>query len=123
MIDENYVEFGGRNEWSPMASHRATLNIVHTWNPVDIVNGILFSTSAGDIEALAKREYGYDLLPVEYRQGGEQATAYMFIARKRSAVVGRRVLDDILPNESSVSICLRGASSYGPDFLHAWIDS
>ena len=49
--------------------------------------------------------------------------AYMFIARKNSVVVGHRVRDDILPNESSVSICLRGASSYGQDFVHAWIDS
>lgn len=123
LLDQNYVENGGRYERSAEVSHRATLNIVHTRDPHDTVNGILFSTSPGDIDALAEREYGYDLLPVEYRQDDERALAYMFIARKNSSVVGHRVRDDILPNESSLSTCLFGAATYGEDFLRAWIGS
>jgi hypothetical protein len=123
LIDENYIDHGGRYERSSVESHRATLNIVPTGNRRDTVNGILFSTSPDDIDALAKREFGYDVLPTEYRQGDERATAYMFIARRSSAVIGHRVVDDILPNESAVSICLSGAATYGEGFLQDWIDS
>ena len=67
LIDENYEEHGGRYKRSQEDSHCATLNVVHTGNSQDKVNGILFSTSPADIDALAQREYGYDLLPVEYQ--------------------------------------------------------
>jgi len=123
LIDENYEEHGGRYKRSPKDSHCATLNIVHTGNVQDKVNGILFSTSPTDIDALAQREYGYDLLPVEYRPADKKALAYMFIARKESQAIGHRVLDNILPNESSLSICLTGAATYGKVFLDSWIES
>lgn len=123
LMDENYREQGGRYERSHDESHRATLNIVHTGNADDTVNGILFSTSTGDIDALAEREYGYDLLPVEYRRLDHRDWAFMFIARKESDVIGHRVLDDILPNESSLSTCLSGAATYGKVFLDNWIAS
>ena len=123
LIDENYEEHGGRYKRSPKDSHCATLNIVHTGNVQDKVNGILFSTSPTDIDALAQREYGYDLLPVEYRPSDIKALAYMFIARKESQAIGHRVLDNILPNESSLSICLTGAATYGKVFLDTWIES
>ena len=123
LIDENYEEHGGRYKRSQEDSHCATLNIVHTGNAQDKVNGILFSTLPADIDALAQREYGYDLLPVEYRLGDENALAYMFIARKESQAIGHRVLDNILPNESSLSICLTGAATYGKVFLDTWIES
>ena len=123
LVDENYEEHGGRYERSPKDNHCATLNIVHTGNVQDKVNGILFSTSPTDIDALAQREYGYDLLPVEYRPSDNKALAYMFIARKESQAIGHRVLDNILPNESSLSICLTGAATYGKVFLDTWIES
>ena len=121
--DANYLEHGGRYERSAEPSHRATLNIFHTGNPDDTVNGILFSTPIEDIDALAEREYGYDLLPVDYRTAGATGRAYMFIARRTSRAIGHRVLDDILPNESSLSTCLLGAATYGRSFLQSWIDS
>lgn len=123
LMDENYEENGGRYTRSHDDSHCATLNIVHTGNAQDNVNGILFSTSPADIDALAKREYGYDLLPVEYQLASEKALAYMFIARKESQAIGHRVLDNILPNESSLSICLTGAATYGKAFVDTWIES
>ena len=123
LIDENYEEYGGRYTRSPKDSHCATLNIVPTGNVQDKVNGILFSTSATDIDALAQREYGYDLLPVEYQPSDKKARAYMFIARHESQAIGHRVLDNILPNESSLSICLTGAATYGKVFLDTWIES
>lgn len=123
LTDENYVEQGGRYQRSRDPSHCATLNIVHTDDARDTVNGILFSTSSDDIGALAEREYGYDLLPVEYRRGEDRDRAYMFIARKTSPVIGHRVRDDIFPNESSLSTCLSGAATYGEDFLGDWIAS
>ncbi len=123
LIDENYEEHGGRYKRSSEDCHCATLNIVHTGNVQDKVNGILFSTSPTDIDALAQREYGYDLLPVEYRPANKKALAYMFIARKESQSIGHRVLDNILPNESSLSICLTGAATYGKVFLDTWIES
>jgi hypothetical protein len=121
--DGNYEEYGGRYKRSHEDSHCATLNILHTENPRDKVNGILFSTSPADIDVLAEREYGYDLVPVEYRSAEEKALAYMFIARKESQAIGHRVLDDIHPNESSLSICLSGAATYGKVFLETWIES
>ncbi len=123
LTDENYEEHGGRYKRSQEDSHCATLNIVHTGNTQDKVNGILFSTLPADIDALAQREYGYDLLPVDYRLKDEKASAYMFIARKESKAIGHRVLDNILPNESSLSICLTGAATYGKVFLDTWIES
>ena len=123
LIDENYEEHGGRYERSQEDSHCATLNVEHTGNVQDKVNGILFSTSPADIDALARREYGYDLLPVEHQLADKTALAHMFIARKESQTIGHRVLDNILPNESSLSICLAGAATYGKVFLDTWIES
>ncbi len=96
---------------------------MHTGNTHDKLNGILFSTLPADIDALAQREYGYDLLPVDYRLKDEKASAYMFIARKESQAIGHRVLDNILPNESSLSTCITGAATYGKVFLDTWIES
>jgi hypothetical protein len=121
--DENYVEHGGRYNRSADPERRATLNILKTGNSEDKVNGILFSTGADDIDALAEREYGYDLLPVVYERLGAQSVAYMFIARAESHTIGHRVLEEILPNESSLSICLTGAATYGAAFLETWIES
>jgi hypothetical protein len=121
--DENYIEHGGRYSRSVNPERRATLNILKTENAEDEVNGVLFSTDADDIDALAEREYGYDLLPVLFERLGARSVAYMFIARADSQTIGHRVLDDILPNESSLSICLTGAASYGAAFLKTWIES
>ena len=121
--DENYEEHGGRYSRSENPSHRATLNILDTGNAEDKVNGILFWADAADIDSLADREYGYDLLPVSYEQSSAQSVAYMFIARQDSKAIGHRVLDDIFPNESSLSICLTGAATYGAAFLKMWIES
>jgi hypothetical protein len=121
--DQNYVEHGGRYTRSVEPERRATLNILETANDDDRVNGILFSTDAEDIDALAEREYGYDLLPVQYEMSGAKSIAYMFVARTESQTIGHRVLSDILPNESSLSICLTGAATYGAAFLETWIES
>jgi hypothetical protein len=121
--DENYEEHGGRYSRSTNPSHRATLNILETGNAEDKVNGILFSADAADIDDLAEREYGYDLLPVAYEQSSAQSVAFMFIARQDSKAIGHRVLDDIFPNESSLSICLAGAATYGAAFQKMWIES
>ena len=83
-MNENYEEHGGRYKRSTDATHCAILNILSTGNVQDKVNGILFSASADDIDSLAEREYGYDLLPVEYWRTDETAYAYMFIARQGS---------------------------------------
>ncbi len=121
--DGNYEEHGGRYSRSANPSHRATLNILETGYAEDKVNGILFSADAADIDSLAEREYGYDLLPVSYEQSSAKSVAYMFIARQDSKAIGHRVLDDIFPNESSLSICLTGAATYGAAFLKMWIES
>lgn len=121
--DNNYSEHGGRYTRSLNPTHRATLNILSTGNAQDKVNGILFSAEARDIDNLAEREYGYDLLPVECEKASTLSVAYMFIARQDSKTIGHRVLDDILPNESSLSICMKGAATYGAPFLRMWVES
>lgn len=121
--DQNYIENGGRYTRSQHPSHCATLNILRTGNAEDRVNGILFSAEADDLDGLAEREFGYDILPVEYEHPDGRSVAYMFIARQGSQTIGHRVLDDILPNESSLSICLTGAATYGSAFSKMWVDS
>jgi hypothetical protein len=121
--DGNYQKNGGRYERSPDASRRATLNLLETGNMEDKVHGILFTADGGDIDDLADREFGYDLLPVRYEQSGAESEAYMFVARPESEIIGHRVRDDILPNESSLSICLTGAATYGAAFQRMWIES
>lgn len=122
LIDKNYVNRGGRYEQSSRKNHNATLNVLHTGNVKDKVNGVLLSTLPEDIDALAEREHGYDIIPVEYEGVNQQGSAYMFIARKFQEI-GYRVRDDILPNESALTICLTGASTYGGEFLKMWINS
>ncbi len=123
LMDENYRDQGGLYERSVEHNHCATLNLLHTGNPQDKVNGILFSIKPDDIDALAQREYGYDIVPVEYEQANEKGSAYMFIARKESQAIGHRVLDNILPNESALTTCLTGAATYGKAFLDIWAAS
>ena len=122
LIDENYVDQGGRYERSSRENHISTLNIQYTGDIRDQVNGVLLSFSPGDIDALAEREYGYDVIPVDYEGSNQKGSAYMFIARQ-SQRIGHRVRNDILPNESALTICLTGASTYGKEFLEAWINS
>ena len=122
LIDDNYVDQGGRYERSSRENHISTLNIQYTGDIRDQVNGVLLSVSPGDIDALAEREYGYDIIPVEYEGSNRKGSAYMFIARQ-SQQIGHRVRNDILPNESALTICLTGASTYGKEFLEAWINS
>lgn len=49
--------------------------------------------------------------------------ANLFIARKNSEFVGHRVMDNIMPNELSLTTCLEGAATYGPEFVRMWIGS
>jgi hypothetical protein len=123
LMDENFRDHGGLYERSAEHNHCATLNLLHTRNSHDKVNGVLFSIKPDGIDALAKREYGYDVVPVEYEQANAKGSAYMFIARKESQAIGHRVLDDILPNESSLATCLTGAATYGKTFLDMWVAS
>ena len=89
----------------------------------DFVNEILFTVQASEVAAIAEREFGYDLLPVEISDPTVNGEANLFIARKNSEFVGHRVMDNILPNESSLKTCLEGAATYGPEFVRMWIGS
>ncbi len=123
LVDENYDDHGGRYTRSEDPRRCATLNVEHTGVPADRVNGILFSIKREDIDPMAKREFGYDLLPVEYERDRSGGSAYMFIARQDTEAISHRVRRDILPNESSLKTCLSGAATYGKAFLEAWIAS
>ena len=75
-----------------------------------------------EVDALAVRERGFDIVPVEYEGAKRNGWTYMFIARK-SKGVNQRVRDDILPNESALATCMTGACTYGREFLDMWISS
>jgi hypothetical protein len=92
-------------------------------NTDDTLNGILFSVAAEEIQALAKREYGYDVVAVGCTGAAGSSSAFIFTASKASPHIGHRVADDVLPNESAVTTCLTGAATYGREFLELWIDS
>ena len=122
--DQNYDDRGGNYRRSKFKNHSATLNIQQTGDEKDIVNGILMSVNKEGIDAIAKREAGYDIITVGYALIGGAKTlsnAYMFMAREESPEIGHRVRDDILPNESALETCLVGATDYGRNFLDTWI--
>lgn len=122
--EQNYVENGGLYRRSQFENHNATLNVQETGSRDDIVNGVLMKVGEVGFDALAKREAGYDIIPVVYAFIDEPkriSKAYMFIARPDSEQIGHRVKDDVLPNESALETCLSGASDYGSEFLDTWI--
>ncbi len=121
--DGNYQDCGGRYARSAHPHRRATLNVLHTEHSHDRLNGVLFSVPVGELQALAEREYGYDVVAVECAGADEASWAYIFTASKASPQIGHRVADDVLPNESAVTTCLAGAATYGKEFLEGWIDS
>jgi len=123
LLKENYIEHGGRYVRSEHQDRRATLNVIETGIKSDFVNGILFTVQASEVAAIAEREFGYDLLPVEFSGPTVNGEANLFIARKNSEFVGHRVMDNIMPNESSLTTCLEGAATYGPEFVRMWIGS
>jgi hypothetical protein len=122
--EHNYVENGGLYHRSQFQNHKATLNVQETGRNEDIVNGVLMKVTGEGFDSLAEREAGYDIIPVVYAliDGPEKVSkAYMFIARQRSAEIGHRVKDDVLPNESALETCLAGANDYGREFVDTWI--
>jgi hypothetical protein len=122
--EQNYVENGGLYRRSDFENHKATLNVQETGEKQDIVNGVLMKVTEEGFDALAEREAGYDIIPVDYALIDEPekiSNAYMFIARDTSAEIGYRVKDDVLPNESALETCLAGASDFGKSFVDTWV--
>ena len=121
LLKENYIEHGGRYVRSEHQGRRATLNVIETGHKRDFVNGILFTVQASEVAAIAEREFGYDLLPVEFSGPTVNGAANLFIARKNSECIGHRVMDNIMPNESSLTTCLEGAATYPWGSTKAWM--
>jgi hypothetical protein len=122
--DKNYADHGGLYRRSEFENHVATLNIQETGKSEDIVNGVLMQVSNNDVDGLAEREAGYDIISVVYSLVESPQTvsrAYIFTARQGSSDIGHRVRNDVLPNESSLETCLSGARDYGEEFLDTWI--
>jgi len=122
--DKNYADHGGLYRRSDYENHVATLNVQETGMDEDIVNGVLMQVSRDQIDGLAEREAGYDIIPVAYSLVADPErsfNAYIFTAQQGSSEIGHRVRDDVLPNESPLEICLSGARDYGEEFLDTWI--
>ena len=109
--DKNYADHGGLYRRSEFENHVATLNIQETGKSEDIVNGVLMQVSNNDVDGLAEREAGYDIISVVYSLVESPQTvsrAYIFTARQGSSDIGHRVRNDVLPNESSLPVRSQG---------------
>lgn len=110
----------------PPGPERAALNVRATGSPADRVNGVLILVEWGDIDALAAREQGYNLIEVPYVAWSdpEGVTRMAFILSAPDAPRDglRHTRDDVLPFAPYFRASREGASEWGGDFLEYWLD-
>ena len=97
--------------------HRAALNVYHTGNPNDRVNGVVLDVCDEELQALRAREVGYELIPVVVMQGEEQLVAYTFSAPDQFTS------SEIEPVPGYYEDVRAGAASYGPAFLDLYLQT
>lgn len=114
---------------SPSSLSRAALNVLVTGDYRDVINGVLITVKASDLEALREREFGYDLLPVFYlpwNANGDNLleAAYVLSAPETASDPNYQVVRrDILPQEDYARLCEEGAAEHSPEFLSSYLRS
>ncbi len=106
---------------------RALLNARVTREDSDCLNGVLLEVPITDLPALRKRETDYDLeavFCVDWSRGLSRAfPAWILVCPEEGERGRRRVNNNLTPNHSYYRVCRDGASSFGEEFLEAWLDS
>jgi|GEM_PF-1576981 len=114
--------------WQPCSPcARGMLNLELTGNLYDLVNGVNITIPLEEIEAVCKREVGYDLVPVVCAKW-EQSTklsepdfciAYTFRAPKGSQYTSA----NIYPRPGYYELTRNAAKQYGLLFYYLWLNT
>lgn len=106
---------------------RGLLNARFTGALTDGANGVLMDVPLDDIEALRKREVGYDLRPVLCLPWGDLSAkpsmAYVLSCAGRSWEGQMLSNRDLLPHAGYYRLCRDGAASISEAFLDYWLDT
>lgn len=104
---------------------RAALNIRLTGNKDDVVNGIAMKLSPTDIPAMREREVWYDLVPVACLRWNKLEKppflAHILCCFDEFREGKRHTNDKIEPHRQYYSLCRKGASEFGEEFLRLWL--
>lgn len=104
---------------------RAALNALPTGKMEDIVNGIVMKLPLTEIEAIRRREVGYDLVPVACLEWNEWEKppflAYILCCFDEEREGIRHTNDKLEPHRDYYSKCRKGASEFGEEFLRLWL--
>jgi len=104
---------------------RAALNVRHTGKIDDIVNGVVVTLPVKEIPAIRVREVGYDLVPVVCLQWNDLEKppflAYILCCSDEPRQGECHTNDKIEPHRGYYSVCRKGASEFGEDFLRLWL--
>ncbi len=118
---------GGRYGPPTKVLARAALNTRITGDINDAVNGVLLEIPVGDIPAIRKREFGYDLIPVACLGWNtlEKAPFLAYILRcPDKPRRGKKLTNDRLePHREYYRVCRRGAAELGEEFLRFWLST
>lgn len=92
-----------------------------------VVNGILFQAGKEDLEAILKRERGYDLVPVIAipwrKEDQDPRIAYTFIASVKPREGKHYTNNKINPIPGYALLAQKGAALWGKIYEQLWIDS
>lgn len=104
---------------------RAALNASPTGKIDDIVNGIVMKLSVTEIPAMREREVGYDLVPVACLEWNDLERppflAYILCCFDEPREGKCHTNDKIEPHRGYYSVCRKGASEFGEEFLRLWL--
>lgn len=106
---------------------RAALNALPTGRMEDIVNGIVMKLSLTDIPAIRRREIGYDLIPIVCLEWNDLEKppflAYILCCFDDEYEGIRNTNDKLEPHRGYYSVCRKGASEFGEEFLRLWLST
>ncbi len=104
---------------------RAALNVLPTGKMEDIANGIVMKLTVTEIPAIRGREVGYDLVPVACLEWNDLERppflAYILCCFDEPREGKCHMNDKLEPHQGYYSVCRKGASEFGEEFLRLWL--
>lgn len=103
----------------------ACLNVKHTNNDDNYFNGLAYQIKIDEVDALRKRERGYDLIPFKCIDWNTQEPSikYALCAERRSFDGYYYVKNDILPIPNYHKLCAEGAKAISDEFLDFFLET
>ena len=104
---------------------RGMLNVIYADEDTDFVNGVVFDVQVADLVEMAKREVGYDLIPVKCMNWEkilkvdhkEDYIAYTFHARTETEYTD----ENIFPRPGYYELSRDASKQYGTLFYLLWL--